>query len=59
MVYLNRDEKIVLIFAGVISIGIVLLVTDYMDKESTIKVKISMEGSVLKRLNLFRRKMVS
>jgi len=39
MVYLNRDEKIVLIFAGVISIGIVLLVTDYMDKESTIKGK--------------------
>ena len=49
-------KKIVLILAGLISVGILLLVIDYMDKESPIKVKISMEGSVFQGAEFIQKK---
>lgn len=49
-------KKIILIFAVIVVIAILLITLDYMDKESQIKVRVSMEGAFFKDAEFVQKK---
>jgi len=49
-------KKLISIFSGIFIVGILLVVLDYLDKESSVKVKVSMEGSFFKDAKFIQKK---
>lgn len=49
-------KKIILIFVAIVAIVILVVTLDYMDKESQIKIKVSMEGSFFKDAQFIQKK---
>ncbi|GAB5047112.1 LPS export ABC transporter periplasmic protein LptC [Thermodesulfovibrio sp. TK110] len=49
-------KKLVLVFAGIIIVIILLVVLNYLERESSVKVKVSMEGSFFRDAQFIQKK---